>query len=112
LLPELVFGRLLFGYGERPIRILVASVIIILLCAVLYVLPGAGIVCRDMNWDKPGLIDGLYFSITTFTTLGFGDIYPNPDYLPTRALAMLEALSGACLMALFVVSLAKRYSRG
>jgi uncharacterized protein YjbI with pentapeptide repeats len=112
LLPELVFGRLLFGYGERPIRILVASVIIILLCAILYILPGSGIVCRDMNWDKPGLMDGLYFSITTFTTLGFGDIYPNPDYLPARALAMLEALSGACLMALFVVSLAKRYSRG
>jgi hypothetical protein len=112
LLPELIFGRLLFGYGERPIRILIASVIVILLCAVLYALPGAGIVCRDINDYQPKFMDGLYFSITTFTTLGFGDIYPNPAYPPVRALAMFEALCGACLVALFIVSLAKRYSRG
>jgi len=112
LLPELVFGRLLFGYGERPIRILITSVVVILLCAALYVMPGAGIVCRDTEFHRPDITDGLYFSITSFTTLGFGDIYPNPDYPPARALAMFEALCGACLVALFIVSLAKRYSRG
>ncbi len=57
-------------------------------------------------------MDGLYFSIITFTTLGFGDMYPGPEHLLTRCVAMIEALAGVCLMALFVVSLSKRYSRG
>jgi uncharacterized MnhB-related membrane protein len=57
-------------------------------------------------------MDGLYFSTITFTTLGFGDMYPAYEHLLTRCIAMAEALSGACLMALFVVALSKRYSRG
>jgi hypothetical protein len=57
-------------------------------------------------------IDGLYFSVTTFTTLGFGDMYPDQHHLLTRCVAMGEALCGASLMALFVVTLSKRYSRG
>jgi len=56
-------------------------------------------------------LEGLYYSTVTFTTLGFGDIYPASDTL-TRAVTMLEALAGACLMALFVVTLSKRFSRG
>ncbi|MHC5180057.1 MAG: potassium channel family protein [Planctomycetota bacterium] len=56
-------------------------------------------------------IEGLYYSTVTFTTLGFGDFYPAADML-TRVVTMFEALSGACLMALFVVTLSKRFSRG
>jgi len=58
------------------------------------------------------LLDGLYFSTTTFTTLGFGDIFPDPQHLVTRLVTMFEAVSGASLMALFVVCLSKRFSRG
>lgn len=113
LLPELIFGRLLFGYGERPIRVLFASIIIIAVCAAYYASPSAmvydrlGSEIRDLNW-----MDGLYFSTITFTTLGFGDVHPAPVHMPTKCVAMFEALSGACLMALFVVGLSKRYSRG
>jgi hypothetical protein len=53
----------------------------------------------------------LYFSTITFTTLGYGDLYPSPEGF-YRQLAMAEAVAGGCLMALFVVCLAKRYSRG
>ena len=44
--------------------------------------------------------------------MGFGDLYPDKTNLTTRSVAMAEAISGACLMALFVVCLAKRFSRG
>ncbi|MHC4620495.1 MAG: potassium channel family protein [Planctomycetota bacterium] len=109
LIPELLFGRLLFGYGERPTRVLVASALIIVFCAVLYSRTGA-LVYRG-GQTQASFFQGLYFSTITFTTLGYGDLYPSPDGF-CRVLAMAEAVTGGSLMALFVVSLAKRFSRG
>ena len=109
LLPELVFGRLLFGYGERPARVLVAGALIIVLCALFYSQPGA-LVYRD-GTIEPSFFQGLYFSTITFTTLGYGDFFPSAHGF-CRQLAMAEAVSGGFLMALFVVCLAKRFSRG
>jgi hypothetical protein len=116
LLPEFIFGRLLFGYGERPVRVLAAGAVIILLCAVFYSSNAAHLAFqygleRSYASDHLRFFEGLYYSTVTFTTLGFGDIYPNADIL-TRVVTMLESLSGACLMALFVVTLSKRFSRG
>jgi hypothetical protein len=113
LLPELIFGRMLFGYGERPVRVLIASAIVILACGIFYASPCAIVASRSaMEAEQLQFMDGLYFSTITFTTLGFGDMYPAGSHLFTRCVAMFEAISGACLMALFVVSLSKRYSRG
>jgi len=113
LLPELILGRWLFGYGERPVRVLVASVLIILVCGMFYSSPYAELSYRaesvPTGWS---LMDGLYFSTITFTPLGFGDMYPAYHHQLTRCIAMAEAVSGACLMALFVVALSKRYSLG
>lgn len=110
LLPELIFGKLLFGYGERPVRVLIASALIILLCAFVYSRPSA-LNYREQPASNPSFLEGLYFSTITFTTLGYGDLYPSTDGF-YRGVAMLEAVAGGCLMALFVVCLAKRFSRG
>ena len=109
LLPEFIFGRLLFGYGERPVRVLIASALIIVLCAFFYSHPGS-LAHRD-SLDGTSFLQGLYFSTITFTTLGYGDLYPAPNGF-SRPVAMAEAVAGGCLMALFVVCLAKRFSRG
>jgi hypothetical protein len=109
LLPEFIFGRLLFGYGERPVRVLFAGALIIILCAFFYSHPGS--LSHRGGLDTPSFLQGLYFSTITFTTLGYGDLYPAPDGL-SRLVAMAEAVAGGCLMALFVVCLAKRFSRG
>ena len=109
LLPELALGRLLFGYGERPVRVLVASALIIFFCALLYTQDGA-LIYRE-GPAKPSFLQSLYFSTITFTTLGYGDLYPSPHGF-CRQLAMAEAVAGGCLIALFVVCLAKRFSRG
>jgi len=108
-IPELIFGRFLFGYGERPTRVLVASALVIFVCAFLYSQPNLLIYRAGPNVES--FRQGLYFSMITFTTLGYGDLYPNPDSY-CRLIAMAEAISGGCLMALFVVCLAKRFSRG
>jgi hypothetical protein len=109
LLPELVFGRLLFGYGERPVRILFAGALVIVACALCYTQPDALFYRGEPV--EPRFFQSLYFSTITFTTLGYGDFYPSPHGL-CRQLAMAEAVAGGCLMALFVVCLAKRFSRG
>jgi hypothetical protein len=116
LLPEFILGRLLFGYGERPIRVLGAGAIIIFLCALFYHSNAANFAFQvgldtTRQSDQLTFLEGLYYSTVTFTTLGFGDIYPAGDQL-TRVITMFESLSGACLMALFVVTLSKRFSRG
>ena len=112
LLPELILGRFLFGYGERPIRVLVAGVVIIILCGLFYSSDLAHITYRFDAQRQLSFFDGLYFSTITFTTLGLGDIYPAGSDWLTRVVTMFESLSGACLMALFVVCLSKRFSRG
>ncbi len=43
--------------------------------------------------------DALYFSIVTFTTLGYGDFQPVPEF---RIVAALQALSGYIFLGLFI----------
>ena len=49
-----------------------------------------------------------YFSIVTFTTLGYGDLSPNGGM---RIVAASEALIGAIMIAYFVVALARKVMR-
>ena len=48
---------------------------------------------------EPSFRDALYFSVTTFTTLGYGDLQPIPAM---RLATSIEALAGMVSMALFV----------
>lgn len=51
----------------------------------------------------------LYFSIVTFTTLGYGDLGGAPVW--GRAAATLEVLVGSVLMSLFLVCIVRKFSR-
>ena len=53
-------------------------------------------------------LQALYFSIVTFTTLGYGDIAPVGL---ARAVACSEALLGAFMMALFIFVFCRRMVR-
>jgi hypothetical protein len=48
-------------------------------------------------------IDGLYFSVTTFATVGYGDIYPSAN---VSKLACVAEIASGCLVLLFGVNLA------
>jgi hypothetical protein len=111
---RLLFGRLVYGYGERPMRPLFIALVVIFLWAGFYWLGGA-IVPSDSGLEpaaraayEPDFGECLYCSIVTFTTLGYGDYQPKEPY---RLLAASEALLGAALMAVFVVCLSKKYVR-
>jgi len=51
----------------------------------------------------------LYFSIITFTTLGYGDIKPTPGW--GSALTAAEAILGGIMMALTVLVIGRKFMR-
>jgi hypothetical protein len=120
-------SRWVTGYGVSPWRVLGTSLFVIVVSALLYPLTG-GIQevvvegeATGVTWEindpeaasryPPGwllsvFLKSLYFSVVTFTTLGYGDISPLGTY--ARAIAGIEALTGTALMAMLVWVLARR----
>jgi uncharacterized protein YjbI with pentapeptide repeats len=104
--------RLLAGYGERPLHTIAVSGLVVLIFALLYV--GLGCIQCDLDPMKnPSLsqeiIDAIYFSFVTFTTLGLGDVQPSTNL--GKALICGEAVIGAFLIALFVVVFVRKMMR-
>ncbi len=99
-------NNLVWGYGEKPIRALVWMGGIIIFSGVIYFYSH-----NIVMTESPGKInffDSIYFSVITFSTVGYG------DYMPVgwvRWVAMLESLSGISLMPLFLIGLTRRYLR-
>jgi hypothetical protein len=81
------FLNLLWGYGERPGRLFLISITTILLfgCGYCY-LPGGN---EQTHYH---FVNSLYYSMVTFTTLGYGDISQTTQFL--KLLSGLEALLG------------------
>lgn len=81
------FLNILWGYGERPSRIFGISIITIILFTYLY--------CYSAGASpetKDNFLNSLYYSMVTFTTLGYGDISQESETL--RLLSGFEALLG------------------
>lgn len=81
------FLNILWGYGERPSRIFGISIITILLFAYVY--------CYSANSSpetKDNFLNSVYYSMVTFTTLGYGDISQSSEIL--KLLSGFEALLG------------------
>lgn len=107
---EHLFARGLLGYGEKPTRVLLAGLVVIL-CAAAMFWATAGIVPGDCPADAPyhaTFNECLHFSAVTFTTVGYGDYKPKAN---ARLWADCEAFIGAAFMAMFVVALTRKYMR-
>jgi len=107
------FLNLVSGYGERPQRTVLAALAVVVASAFLYpalggLRDGSTVVTYGTDPTR-ALADGFYFSVVTFTTLGYGDIEPVGTL--ARALSGLEALAGAFLVALFVFALGRQATR-
>lgn len=104
------------GYGERPIRVVMFSLIAIITFGVLYSVIGihdGGVVMKlqakhSFSENLMQLLTCLYFSVVTFTTLGYGDLIP---FGLSRLLAAIEAFIGSFTLALFVVVFVKKMTR-
>ena len=123
------FLNAIYGYGERPWNVVISAGILIFVFAFVFSLIGIGnpeiielkgvAVHQEtgniVDLTSKGLLknsvirnfpDSLYFSLITFTTLGYGDFRPLEGW--GRILAGSEAFIGAFMMALFVYTFARR----
>ncbi|WP_158293691.1 pentapeptide repeat-containing protein [Halorubrum sp. SP3] len=111
------------GYGERLWRVIYASVVVVVGWSFMYATLTEGTSGDAAGLTTEGLdglsqlatpegadimVKNLYFSIVTFTTLGYGDIQPVGTL--SRFLAGLESFLGALLVALVVFVLGRRVS--
>ncbi|WP_186059702.1 potassium channel family protein [Burkholderia gladioli] len=90
----------MWGYGERPSRIFLFAFFMIGIYATIF---------HGADWGKNAplkWIDSVYFSVVTFTTLGYGDILPTTTAL--KLLCGSEAILGAFTMGLVVAGFAGR----
>lgn len=99
---------LLCGYGERPQRVILSSGFVMFSYACLFYLLKAVRSPIDPDYTL-SFWDYIYYSVVTFTTLGYGDIVPKMN-LAFRMLAVSEAFTGAFMMGLFIFTLARKYS--
>lgn len=99
---------LIAGYGTRPHRVVLAGLVMSLVYALIYYFAGGP---PEIHGRSAGFLGAVYFSLTTFATLGYGDLtYPEKYYI-LRLLSTSEAILGAILMALFVVIVARKIIR-
>jgi uncharacterized protein YjbI with pentapeptide repeats len=115
------FNWYVHRHGESVKRLLGVSGLMIFLCGIVYASAGVArqnpeTMYRITQADlaQPGaafvdLINGLYFSIITFSTIGYGDFYPASPV--SRLLVGVESLAGALFIALFVFVLGRRVAR-
>lgn len=107
---------MLCGYGEKPENTVLFSLMLVLLSAIGYFLFGVNHNGEILQVNlQHSLLENihtfalsLYYSVVTFTTLGYGDITPIGF---TRFIAALEAFIGSFTIALFVVVFVKRMTR-
>lgn len=111
---------ILCGYGERPTYALITSLEIILIFAIIYMITGISIggyiidyrLALEYGLPMPDLISdfmqSLYFSIVTFTTVGYGDITPIGSSI---VLSGIEMLLGATMIGVWTATLARKITR-
>lgn len=113
------------AYGESPPRVIVSAAVLNAIMAVVFFL--VGINGPDVGFNRADGRIGLdltagiwpnvsaylhcfYYSVVTFTTLGYGEM--TPPTLLTRNLAAAHAFLGAFMMAMFVAVFGKKMTRG
>lgn len=123
-----IFHRCLHGYGEKPHRVILGAVAITIVCAFLFMNFGIGetrltgsnlptynipkILFRLYNLSLSDLANigrYFYFSVVTFTTLGYGDL--RPVHPVSHLISSIEAFVGMFMMALFVLTYGRKWRR-
>ena len=98
---------LMTGYGEKWRNVILFALTVILSFALVYYSFGA-ITSDSSPGHHPSFQECLYFSVVTFTTLGYGDYRPLVQY---QLLAVSEAFTGAFTIALFVLVFGRKVMR-
>lgn len=104
------------GYGEDPFKVVTFSWLLIFLSSLFYYFFGLRFagefqifsMHNSLEENTIFFFECLYYSVVTFTTLGYGDFIPVGF---SRVVAALEAFTGSFTIALFVVVFVKKMTR-
>lgn len=119
-LSRLIFGELVTGYGQRPRRIALTGLILIITFAILFLLGGIEVAGRTVEFNVLSgagsftqLIADFWscflFSLRCFATLGLSGMEPAGGL--SQMLASLEGLLGFITMAMGVVVFVRKMAR-
>lgn len=111
---------LVCGYGEKPVRTFYLSLAIILVFSFLYAVVGINtssgpISLKSSKLGSKGgsiievMIYSLYFSIVTFSTVGYGDI--TPGGILGAVLSIIEIILGILLIGIWTATLVRKMTR-
>ncbi len=92
------------GYGTKPSKLLVLGFVVSLLYAVIYY-------CAGNPGKASEFSSSLYFSFTTFATLGYGDLSYTQERWMMRLISTTEAWVGAVMIAAYVAVLGRKVIR-
>ncbi len=122
-MPRFSVGRLwsrlvdiICGYGEDPMRVISFSVAVVMISALIFCFTGiahgdntyAFHLTNGFSEDIHILGTSIYYSIVTFTTLGYGDMVAIGW---GKGIAALEAFAGVFLNSMFLLTFAKKMVR-
>ena len=94
--------RLLYGYGERPQRVIGWAAAVVLGFALGHWLSGT---------VAGAFLEALYYSAVSFTALGYGTWAPDPQGWAGRFLGAGESFMGVFMIALFLVTFTRKMTR-
>lgn len=92
------------GYGTKPSRLIFSGIIVSTLYSILFYVAGN-------PGESQEFVSSLYFSFTTFATLGYGDLSYGPERWVMRLISTSEAWVGAVLIAAYVAVLGRKVIR-
>jgi hypothetical protein len=93
---------LLYGYGERPWRIVSWAAAVVF---------GLALIHWTFGTVAGGFLDALYYSAVSFPALGYGAWAPEPEGWAGRFLGAGESFIGVFMMALFLVTFTRKMTR-
>jgi len=99
-LSDWIWG-IITGYGVKPSRMLLIGLFVSLTFSLIYYIVG------NPGTDH-GFATSLYYSLTTFATLGYGDLHYTEVQWILRLVSTLEAVTGAIVIAAFVAVMARK----
>jgi hypothetical protein len=99
-----LFEEIVWGYGERPARIFMTAFTLIGVYATIYYFFAPELTMEASLATH--LVNSIYFSVITFTTVGFGDILPKTPHM--KLICASEALFGCFTMGLVVAGFSNK----
>ena len=103
------FLDIVSGYGEKPLNAIICSLIIIMGGTNIYWLFDGIMVTNNKVTFSGTFFESFYFSLITFSTLGYGDLIPKAGIF--RIIASFESLMGVALTAIFIFIFARKTTR-